>query len=202
MQDHIQGDRVTWRMGLLFIKRSYSSQLDIPVVTVLSKHRSLWVPWKCLQLKFSCSWHPWTPVLPRNVMLQPISSWIHCQSIDSSSRIVLHVDDQLSLLLLSQTLIYASLLSEVHQLDSTVQDTMKLLMPIGKAIVDINFFIPLVEASHCSLRSYDWSLKLALPYQLSWRCQTKLSLWQQWTSTEGKVPCVLQGYEGQNNCSS
>jgi len=46
----------------------------------------------------------------------------------------------------------------VHQLNSLVQDTMKLLTLIGNAIVDIDLFIPLVEASHCSLRSYDWSL--------------------------------------------
>ena len=42
MQDHIQDSIVvTWRTGLLFIKRSYSSRLEIPVVTVLQKHRSL-----------------------------------------------------------------------------------------------------------------------------------------------------------------
>ena len=79
---------------------------------------------------------------------------------DCSSRIVLHVDNQLSLLLMSQTLIYASLLSawERGSSSSAWHYTMKLLILIGNAIVDINFFLPLVEASHCSLRSYDSSL--------------------------------------------
>ena len=53
----------------------------------------------------------------------------------------------------------------------TIQDTMKLLMLIG-----VTWLVPTV----CSSIS-----------QFTWRCQTKVSLWQQWTSTEGKVPCLL-----------
>ena len=41
MHEHIQSNIVTWRTGLLFIKRSYSSQLDIPAVIVLPNHRRL-----------------------------------------------------------------------------------------------------------------------------------------------------------------
>ena len=49
----------------------------------------------------------------------------------------------------------------VHQSDSTVQETMKLLMLIGNAVVDIHLFISLevlITSSYCSLRSYDWPL--------------------------------------------
>ena len=76
-QDHIQDSISTWRTGLLFIKRSYSSQLEIPVVTVLPKHRSLWASRKCLQLKLSSSWHPQTPVLPRNIFLWCYNQFHH-----------------------------------------------------------------------------------------------------------------------------
>ena len=40
-QNQVQGDRVTWLVGSLFTKRSYSSRLDILVVTVLPKYWSL-----------------------------------------------------------------------------------------------------------------------------------------------------------------
>ena len=79
MQDHIQDSIVTWRIrtGLLFIKRSYSSGLEIPVVTVFPKHRSLWASRKCLQLKLSSSWYPQTPVLPRNIFLWCYNQFHH-----------------------------------------------------------------------------------------------------------------------------
>ena len=53
-----------------------------------------------------------------------------------------------------------TVLKERAQFNSIVQDTLKLLLLIGNAIVDIDLFIPLVEATHCSqhLRSHDWSL--------------------------------------------
>ena len=47
---HPRQHSYTWRTGLLFMKCSYSSQLDIPTVTVLPKHRSLWAPQIHLQL--------------------------------------------------------------------------------------------------------------------------------------------------------
>ena len=40
-QNEVQGDRVTWRVGSLFTKRSYSSRLDILLVTGLPKYWSL-----------------------------------------------------------------------------------------------------------------------------------------------------------------
>ena len=49
----------------------------------------------------------------------------------------------------------------VYQFDSAVQETMKLLMLIGNAVVDIHLFISLerlITSSYCSLTSYDWPL--------------------------------------------
>ena len=47
---------------------------------------------------------------------------------------------------------------DFFQFDSAVQETMKLLMLIGNAMVDIHLFISLerqITSSYCSLRSYD-----------------------------------------------
>ena len=49
----------------------------------------------------------------------------------------------------------------VYQFDSAVQETMKLLMLMGNAMVDIHLFISLerlITSSYCSLTSHDWSL--------------------------------------------
>ena len=90
MQDHIQDDRVTWSTGLLFIKCSYSSRLDTPVVTVLPKHRSLWVPRKRLQLlQAQFFMAPINSCATKKyifVMLQPISSCIIMNTLPSRSK--------------------------------------------------------------------------------------------------------------------
>ena len=66
----------------------------------------------------------------------------------------------------------------VYQFDSAVQETMKLLMLIGNTVVDIHLFKSLerlITSSYCSLMSYDWPLAGSLPFQPTWRSQTKLS---------------------------
>ena len=53
----------------------------------------------------------------------------------------------------------------IHQFDSIAQDTMKLLMLIGNAVVDNHLFISLeglITSSHCFLRSCDLPLACSL----------------------------------------
>ena len=65
----------------------------------------------------------------------------------------------------------------VYQFDSAVQETMKLLVLIGNAVVDIHLFISLerlITSSHCSLTSYDCPLA-GSPISTDLESQTKLS---------------------------
>ena len=49
-QDQVQGDRVTWRVGSLFTKCNYSSQLDILVVQFCRNTEPYaWMPRKNLR---------------------------------------------------------------------------------------------------------------------------------------------------------